>query len=267
MPDIERDDSRLLLARYRVISGPTTTYFSVNFAPAHDVRLDCAVDILTAPAPLGTPLGDRFAARAHIVAAFQHPALPLIHDMGLEGDRLVVVYRRDAARPLIDTLTQSTGDWRWTAERALLFATDVADALGLAHAAGLSHGSPDATNVLVRPDGTAMLQDLICPPALGTVDGAHGDRFGQQHDPRHDPRADVYALGALLRLLLDAMELRGDDAVRAVIRRATAPRPGDRYPDGAALAHALRWRVGRLAGRAGGRATTGRRAWVATALA
>lgn len=236
MSHIERENDVLLLARYRVSDGPAAGHIPAAFMPAHDVRLDCAVDILMAPAPTGTPQGDRFAARAHAVAALQHPALPLIHDMGIAGDRLAVVYRRDNARPLTDALTHDAGDGGWTAERTLLFVADVADALGLAHAAALSHESPNAANVLVRPDGMPVLQDLVWPPAVDFVDGAHRDGVGQQHDAR----ADVYALGALLRRLLEVMELRGNDVARAVIRRAMAPRPGDRYPDGAALAHALR---------------------------
>ncbi len=53
-----------------------------------------------APVALGARLGGLVAARARIVATLQHPVLPIIHDMGMEGERVILVYRRGHTRPL-----------------------------------------------------------------------------------------------------------------------------------------------------------------------
>jgi len=119
---------------------------------------------------------------------------------------------------------------------------DIAEALGLAHAAGLAHGSLHTAGVLVRPDGTAVLPDLVWPRTpVGVDDGDDVDmapevRAGQTPGPR----ADVYALGALLRRILGTIGAEGDDAALTVIRRAMARRPEDRHPNGAVMSAALR---------------------------
>ncbi len=231
----------IVLARYRPIGDePSADSGGGDRIPAYDMRLGCLVDIVAAAAPLGTPAGDLFARRAGIMASLRHPALPFVHDMGIDGGRMILVYRRIDAQALGDARDRAGG--AWTVERARRVVADLAGALGVAHAAGLCHGSISMESVSLQPDGTALLVDLVWPRSPRTGDGLdHGRETSDGRMP--DPRADVYALGALLRDLLPPRATADDSASYAaalhVARRATAWRPEERYVDGAEMARAL----------------------------
>jgi serine/threonine protein kinase len=230
----------VVLDRYRVIAPPPAGHARGTMALALDQRLGCHVDLVLAPEPVGTPLGDLFARRAHAVALLQHPALPPVLDMGLQDGHVVLVYRHTAGRSLAELSPRETEDW--TAQRVLHVVADLATALGLAHAHGLCHGSFSAQSVLVERDGMLTILDLAWPRA-GTAVG-HGDAAPEMrlgHAPT--PRADVFALGQLLRRLMRTIGPDAgsglDGAVQDVVRRATAWRPQERYAHGAALAQAI----------------------------
>ncbi len=231
-----------VLARYRPIGDEpfADSGSGGGRIPAYDARLNCLVDIVIAPASLGTPAGDLFARRAGIVASLRHPALPFVHDMGIDGGRMILVYRRIDAQSPRDARDHA-GD-AWTVGRARRVVADLAGALGVAHAAGLCHGLISMESVSLQPDGTALLTDLVWPRSLRAGDEpAHGSEAPGGWMP--DPRADVYALGALLRELLPPRATADDSASYAaaihVARRATAWRPEERYADGAEMARAL----------------------------
>jgi serine/threonine-protein kinase len=209
-------------------------------ALALDQRLGCHVDLLMAPEPVGTPLGDLFAHRAHAVAVLQHPALPLILDMGLQDRHVMLVYRHTDGRSLAEISARETEDW--TEHRVLHVVADLATALGLAHARGLCHGSLSARSVLVERDGMVTILDLAWPRTGTAVD--HGDAAPEMRlGYAPTPRADVFALGQVLRRLTLMFGPQAGSglggAVQDVVRRATAWRPQERYADGAALARAI----------------------------
>ena len=243
MAEGDNGGSATVLARYRPMGDESSNVYSGGEGdriPAYDIRLGCLVDIVAAPAPLGTPMGDLFARRAGIMAPLRHPALPFVHDMGIDGGRMILVYRRVDAQSPRDA-RERVGD-AWTVAHARRVVADLAAALGVAHAVGLCHGSVSLESVALQPDGTALLTDLVWPRSLRAGDGpAHGSEAPGGWMP--DPRADVYALGALLRELLPPRATADDSASYAaalhVARRATAWRPEERYADGAEMARAL----------------------------
>jgi hypothetical protein len=230
----------VVLDRYRVIAPPTAGNARGALALALDQRLGCHVDLVLAPEPVGSPLGDLFARRAHAVAMLQHPALPPVLDMGLQDRHIVLVYRHSDGHSLAELSAHQTEDW--TEHRVLHVVADLATALGLAHAHGLCHGSFSAQSVLVERDGMVTILDLAWPWA-GTA-GDRGDAAPEMHlGHAPTPCADVFALGQLLRRLTlmigPEAGSRLDIAVQDVVRRATAWRPQERYADGAALARAI----------------------------
>jgi eukaryotic-like serine/threonine-protein kinase len=230
----------VVLDRYQVIAPPTAGDVRGRMALALDQRLGCHVDLVMAPEPVGTPLGNLFARRAHAVAVLQHSALPPVLDMGLQDGHVVLVYRHADGRSLAEISARETDGW--TEHRVLHVVADLATALGLAHARGLCHGSFSARSVLLERDGMATILDLAWPRAGTGVD--HEDvapEIPLGHAPT--PRADVFALGQVLRRLMPTIgpEVGGglDVAIQDVVHRATAWRPQERYADGAALAQAI----------------------------
>ena len=230
----------VVLDRYRVIAPPMAGNAHGAMALALDQRLGCRVDLVMAPEPVGSPLGDLFARRAHAVAVLQHPALPPVLDMGLQDGHVVLVYRHTDGRSLAEiSAHQAEG---WSEHRVLHVVADLATALGLAHAHGLCHGSLSAQSVLVERDELVTILDLAWPRAGTAVD--HEDAAPEMrlgHAPT--PRVDVFALGQVLRrltLMIGPQAGSGlDVAVQDVGRSATAWRPQERYADGAALAQAI----------------------------
>jgi serine/threonine protein kinase len=230
----------VVLDRYRVIAPPMAGNPRRTMALALDQRLGCHVDLVMAPEPVGTPLGDLFAHRAHAVAVLQHPALPPVLDMGLQDRHVMLVYRHTDGHSLAEISARETEDWN--EHRVLQVVADLATALGLAHAHGLCHGSFSAQSVLVERDGMVTILDLAWPRAGTAVD--HGDAAPEMHlGLAPTPRVDVFALGQVLRCLTLMIGLHAggglDVAVQDVVRRATAWRPQERYADGAALAQAI----------------------------
>ncbi|MBC6943231.1 MAG: DUF4384 domain-containing protein [Xanthomonadales bacterium] len=156
-------------------------------------------------------------------------------------------------------------------------------ALAAIHGAGLVHGDVKASNVLRARGGRIVLVDL---GAAGTP-AALGQALRTQATPSYlSPQAragaprsaddDLYALGVLLHYLVTARHPPvADDAPRprapelpaalaAVIERALAPQPAQRYRDADAFAHALR---SALAGPAAAAPRRRHRRWLGAAAA
>jgi len=126
-------------------------------------------------------------------------------------------------------------------EAACVFA-DVAAGLAHVHANGLVHRDVKLANVIVRPDGTAVLLDLglaIAPaeprPENPAVAGGKGYVVGtmdylapeQSRDSAAvGPKADVYGLGcALFAALTGRVPFPADDAKAKIRRHRTDPPP------------------------------------------
>lgn len=230
----------VVLDRYQVMAPFTPGEALDTVALALDQRFGRHVDLVPAPEPVGTPMGDVFRWRAHTAALLQHPVLPPILDMGLHDGHVVLVYRHAEGRLLADVIAHEARGW--TMRRTLQLVADLAEALGLAHAQGLCHGSFSARSVLLERDGMVTLRNLAWPGPGTAVDRADvAPEMQMGHAPA--PSADVFALGQVLRRLMHAIGTeagRGlDDAVQEVVHRATAWVPRERYADGTALAQAI----------------------------
>jgi len=184
---------------------------------------------------------ERFQQEARLLFRLNDPRLVRVHGLG----------------ELPDGRPYSVMDWADGGSlRELLAAGPVDDALGVLReiAAGVAvlhrhrivHRDLSPGNVLFRSSdgGQVLIADLGLAKALAAASGltaragTPGFMAPEQNDALAmvDTRADVYGLGRLGAALL------GDDvpaAVRNVLRRATEPRPEDRYRDAAAFGSAL----------------------------
>ncbi|HRY42823.1 MAG TPA: serine/threonine-protein kinase [Thermoanaerobaculia bacterium] len=223
-----------------------------------------ALKVLDLPDSAGD-LSARLRREARVLARLEHPGVVPVHDVGTLPDgrpwyamKLVRGERLDAAAARLSTLP----------ERLRLFLR-VCEPVAFAHARGVVHRDLKPSNVMVGPFGEVLVLDWgiarlleeeasegrpgppAAPPteprepraaaapgtAAGTVLGTPGYMAPEQArgDGDVDGRADVFALGVLLR------ELAGPEALRArrlaaIVAKATAERPAERYGGAPALA-------------------------------
>ena len=266
-PDVEPDAALLervriaLKHRYEVIREIGRGGMAVVFlARDQQIRRDVAIKVLRDDRLPAAAL-ERFAREIATVATLQHPHIVPLYDSATSsgthyfvmphvvGDTLRELLQREGALPLT---------------RVVALTRELASALDYAHARGVIHRDVKPSNVLLLRDGTAMLADF-------GIASARDKDASRLTDPGHTPgtpaymapeaaeggeltpASDVYSLGLVVReALTNAAPLTGrakaSDAntpralrapVAAVLQRALAPHPADRFATAGAFATAL----------------------------
>ncbi|MCI0437241.1 MAG: PEGA domain-containing protein [Gemmatimonadetes bacterium] len=102
----------------------------------------------------------RFRDAARRAALLSHPNLVTIYEFRPLTETDLVVMERVEGESLADMIARGA---RWTVLDAARLLTRLADALAVAHEAGLVHGRVGPKNVRIRPDGRIKLLDLGIP--------------------------------------------------------------------------------------------------------
>ena len=190
-------------------------------------------------------------SEAAVTAGMNHPNLGPALDAGVYESRPYWVARY-VDGPTLATWARTR---RPSAGRIARLFAELADALEVVHAAGVLHLDVKPANVLVGADGRPVLIDFGLSVGgraarLGVADAVVGDgalrgtpafmapEQAARAADRIGPATDLYGLGATLSAALAGRPV--PLSLRAIIRRATADRPADRYPSAAAMAVALR---------------------------
>ena len=214
---------------------------------------------------------ERFEREARMTASIEHPNVVPVYGAGEEDGHLYLVMRFVPGTDLHHLLRQ---EGQLAPARAASIVAQVADALDAAHAAGLVHRDVKPANILINGDH-AYLSDFGITRVqasdtritdsgnwIGTVDFMAPEHL--RGEPT-DARADVYALGCVLfTALTGTPPFRRDTvpvtitahlheppprpsetagvpvAFDAVIARALAKAPDDRYPSAGDLGRAAR---------------------------
>ncbi len=154
----------------------------------------------------------RFRREFRTLSRLQHPNITQVYDWGThEGRPFFVMELVDGEdlRSLVDSWQSDPPAERFDVARSVVI--QVARALEYVHLRGLVHRDVTPSNVMVLPDGTAKLMDFGVVKESGATDlTAHGELLGtvayiapeQINGERIDARTDLYALGAVLYLLL-----------------------------------------------------------------
>ncbi len=223
----------------------------------------------------------RFVREARLTASVHDAKIVDVYDAG-EQDGVLYIVMRFIDGVDLRTVLQDGG--RCSPRRAVAICSDVAQALDAAHAAGLTHRDVTPSNILLSGNGedeTALLTDFgLVKQVDASAQTKSGTWLGTLafvspealRDDPIDHRADIYALGCVLyRIcsgeppfprehdaatiaahLSDAappVSAKSDapQALDAVIAKAMAKQPADRYSSAGEFAAAARAVVGSAA--------------------
>ncbi len=180
---------------------------------------------------------ERFAAEARLVAQLDHPYIVSLLDAGLDEDQPWL------AMQLVDgvTLGSRLGGRPLPEQEVAQVGVQVAEALAYAHAQGVVHRDVKPGNVLIAPDGRALLADfgiarLLDSTARHTADGqAVGSPAylapEQAGAGAISGATDVYALGlVLLEALTGERAWRGTTSEIVFARLQGPPAVPDTLP-------------------------------------
>ena len=240
---------------------------------ARDIRLGREVAVKTLDRKLAERPGfrERFLREARVTATLDHPNIVPLYDFG-ESGVLYLVMPFVSGGSLQDMLPRAP----FPIGEVATYGSQIADALAYAHQRNIVHRDVKPANMLFHADGRLMLSDFglakivssatraAAPrnhPDAGTPEYMAPEQIGGQSDER----SDIYALGVVLYLLLTGrLPFTGSSssavmqghlynapesprhvnaevtpAMEAVVMRALAKRPEDRFQRASELGAAL----------------------------
>lgn len=213
---------------------------------------------------------ERFLQEARAAGRLSHPGIVTIFDAGEDPTThepyLVMEYV--SGRPLSKIL--SGADRRLPVETALHYILEIAEALDYAHSQGVIHRDIKPANILITDEGHAKIADFGVARLNHALNTHAGQIFGspaymapEQLTQGHaDARSDLFSVGVILYSMLTGFRpFQGNSAetvcfkvmnvepvpvtsfqadvhpgLDAVVSRAIAKDPDERYQSGSALA-------------------------------
>lgn len=218
----------------------------------------------------------RFMREARIMASMDTPYAVRLYDCGEELDGIVFIVQELIHGRSLEDLLAAEG--ALSVGRAVEVTTQVLQALQDAHGRGIVHRDINPSNVMMvlGPDGRETVRVLDFGIARVMQEDMQGHRITragltlgtptymspeQIEQGEIGPAADIYAVGAMLyRLIEGRLPFTGKSAIaimqqhlespppraenappglQAVISRALAKRPGDRFPHAGAMRAAI----------------------------
>ena len=274
MPELPSQLAQNLSDRYRLDrelgrGGMATVYL------AQDLKHDRPVALKVLHQELAALLGpERFQREIKLAARLQHPHILTVHDSGEAAGQLWFTMPFVEGQSLRHRLTREK---QLPVEDAVRITREAALALEYAHQHGVIHRDIKPENILLTNDGSTLVADFGIARAIASGDQltqtgmavgtpAYMSPEQASGEKELDARSDIYALGAVLYemlagepaftgptpqavlmramterpRLLNATRAGVPPALDAVIARAMALTPADRFPTMAALMHPVR---------------------------
>jgi serine/threonine protein kinase len=237
---------------------------------AHDTVLerDVAIKVLPAAVSEGGPDAlAEFLRQANISSPIEHAHVNSVYQAGRAGDACFFAVEFCPGGSVADYVSRKG---RLTPADAARVIAQAARGLAAAHSGGLVHGNIRPENVLLGEDWTAKIADTGLRAALERCGLVPDDAPAEYFCPEQcagqggGPRGDLYSLGAVLFFTLTgrppfrgtrnavmAGHLRSDppdprtvasdipDDLAALVQKALAKRPADRFASAAEMASEL----------------------------
>jgi serine/threonine-protein kinase len=218
----------------------------------------------------------RFEQEAAAVAQLRHPNIIQVYDFNRDGDVFYMVLEYLPGETLQTKLKAlHAAGQRLPIGEAVRIMAVVCDAVAYAHGRGMIHRDLKPANVMLNPEGQPILMDFgVAKMRGGEQHTATGAIIGtvtymspeQARGDRLDERADLYSLGVMLfEMIAGRPPFEGDsimtvmlkhmnepppdlrplnkdapEGLAAIIQKALAKNPGDRFQTASEMAAALR---------------------------
>lgn len=171
-----------------------------------EMQEEIALKVLSAAAVDGAGMIDRLRREARIARKIAHPNVCKVFDYGeADGTHFITMELIEGR-----TLRALLGAGRVDTDQALAIVEQLAAGLGAVHAHGVVHRDVKPENVMVRPDGQAVLMDfgLARSPFADHTSTAGAAGTPAYMSPEQlrgeplDPRSDIFSLGMVAFELL-----------------------------------------------------------------
>ena len=172
---------------------------------------------------------ERFRREAQAAANLNHPNIVNVFDWGKHATTYFIAMEYVDGRTLADIL-RSNG--HLTSKQAAEIASEVAAALGFAHAAGLVHRDIKPANILIGTNGSVKVADFGIARALNAPMESNLTQAGavmgtatyfspeQAQGAQPDPRSDLYSLGVVMyEMIAGRPPFTGDNPVSIAYRQ------------------------------------------------
>lgn len=263
-----REVKTIAEGRYRVIrlagrGGMSVVYHAYDTVNDRDVAIKVlSLDLATEESFLA-----RFQRESELMRDLNHPHILRAYDYGQDNEVVYLVMSYYGG----GTLKERMNKGPLPLAKVVDFLSQVASGLGYAHSRGIIHRDIKPSNILVHhASENLVLSDFGIAKALssvnlmrtGTIMGTPLYMAPEQFLASGDQRADIYALGVVLfQLLTGDVPFKGegigfkhmnepvpslrnygldyDEQIEAVVRKALAKQPENRYQKAEELAEAF----------------------------
>jgi serine/threonine protein kinase len=151
-------------------------------------------------------LEEQFLREAQLVGQLSHPAVVQLYDVGIDQQGVPFLVMEYVAGQTLEQYLESS---ELTILRACAWGADLANALALAHRAGIIHGDVKPGNILITPENKVKLGDFGIA-RLTTQHSASGQLKGtpaylapeQIQNEFQDQRSDQFSFGVVFYQML-----------------------------------------------------------------
>jgi len=251
----------ILGSRYRICSVRTVTRTGTQYEAIdeHGDGRSCTVKVVATDEPLVGPELARLVRKMNAARRIEHPRLVPYDDILVQGAWLALVRRSVGGVTLAD-LIRTEGPQ--TRDAVVTMVTQTASALSAAHAAGIVHRRLSAASLVRCADGWTVTDAVVEYQLAKTLEHTQGF-LSDLSDPAYVPPeesegrrpsagSDQYALAKAAIFAFtgatttDSLPSDVPPEIVAVLARAAAPNPTDRFATIDDFAVALAATVGSL---------------------